>query len=247
MIKEYTVDPRVKIAISVCITTMAIIFNDVLYNGILLLISLFLALTFRANIKDSFKKLKSFIVFCIILSLIQSIFNHNGIIYFYFFNIPILTSGGLVAGVAFLFRMLVLIISGIIISTSSRRDVIQGLIQMKIPYELAFMTNVAILFIPTLRDEINSSIIAIELRGVDIKELKVKDRMNLYGNLVLPVIVRSINKARTISMAMDVRAFRLYPTRSSLKTLKLNILDYIIIFITVLASIMFVIKYLGVI
>jgi len=161
-----------------------------------------------------------------VLSLIQSVFSPQGRVLFRVFNLPILTSGGIVSGLTFLSRMLVIILSGVIISTSSRRDVTQGLIQMKLPYELAFMTNIAILFIPTLRDEINSSITAIELRGIDIKALKLKSRMNMYGYLALPIIMRSINSARTIAMAMDVRAFRLHTTRSSLKTLKLKTFDY---------------------
>ncbi len=60
MIKDYTVDSRVKLILALCITTMSILFDNIIYNGIVLLLSLVIAIIFRADLKEIFIKLKPF-------------------------------------------------------------------------------------------------------------------------------------------------------------------------------------------
>ncbi len=233
---NYIVDPRVKLVLSLCMTTLVIYFNSCIHNGIVCLIALSIAIFFKSNIKTIFLKFKKYILVFFILCFVQSIFVREGIAIVKIGDIALLTDKGIYSGLAFFFRICVIVLSGVIISTSRGRDVIQSLIQMKIPYEIVFMTSIGILFVPTLATEIRTSTTAIELRGIEINKMKLKDRANLYVYLVIPVVLRTVNTARMLSTAMDVRAFRLYDTRSSIKTLTMQKIDWILIFLCIILT-----------
>ena len=61
-----------------------------------------------------------------------------------------------------------------------------------------------------LRDEIRDSLTAIQLRGVDIKNIPIKERINLYSYIFTPILVETILKAERLSTAIEMRGFRAY-------------------------------------
>jgi len=117
---------------------------------------------------------------------------------------------------------------------STPREIIQGLIQWKVPYELAFMVSLAIRFIPILAQEAKDAYTAIQLRGIEISELTLKKRFKLYSYMFMPVLSGVIHKAKELSTSLEARAFRAYPERTSFMKLKLIRRDYLVISVSMI-------------
>ena len=91
------------------------------------------------------------------------------------------------------------------------------------------MVSIAIRFLPIFKEEMTDSIIAIQLRGIDLKGCKTRDKIKIYKYIFLPIVINSILKARELASAMEMRGFRAYSERTSFRKLKMERSDYIII------------------
>ena len=179
----------------------------------MLFITALLCLMFgRAGIRVFFRA-KWLLWFFVLMAIIQSVFNPEG---------------GVVLAVCFLCRMAVIIFSAGIMAEAGSRAMIQGLIAIKVPYEIAFMTTCALSFLPMIAADMRDSLTALELRGVEIKKLSLKRKVRVYTYLVIPVLEGIVVKAKELSCAMEMRAFRAYNKRTSYVILSLTAKDYAI-------------------
>lgn len=241
MTKEYNLDPRTKLVIVLCLSTLGIAIKDLALLFIVSLLSFLAAGLFKADIKRTFRKIRRLIYMIIFIALVQSIFT-RGESLISIGNFTILTADGLEKALQFILRMAIVIFSATIIGTSSSRSIIQGLVQWRLPYDIAFMVALGIRFLPMIRDEIKDSLVAIQLRGIDIKNIPVKERISLYSYLFNPLLIGAILKAERLSIAMEMRGFRAYGNRTSFLVLKFNNWDYIVMFLSIVITFLFFIK-----
>ena len=234
------IDPRTKLFAIICLSTLAIVFENLGVLLAILLIELLLALALKAEVLLVFKKLRKVILVLLCLIVLQSIFISNGNIILAIGRFKILTDIGLVRGLGYLLRVLIIFLSGIIIATSSMRDLIQGLIQLKLPYDIAFMVSIGIKFVPLLMEQFQDTLMAIELRGINIKKLKLKQKLEVYAYIFTPVIVSTLNKAKHLAVSIETRGFRAYPQRTSLYQLKYKPQDYIVMSLSLVVSVVII-------
>ncbi|MTI68455.1 MAG: energy-coupling factor transporter transmembrane protein EcfT [Firmicutes bacterium] len=237
-------DPRTKLTLVLCISSLSVIIQNINILTGILVISIIISNLLGANIYSVIKKIKGLVKIFIAIIIIQSLFINYGEAIIQINGYKILTDVGLIKGLEFIFRMAIIIVSATIITTSSSREIVQGLIQLKIKYEIAFMVSVGIRFLPILTQEIKDSIKAIQLRGIEINKLSIKKRIEIYSYIFMPVVAGSIIKAQNLSTAMETRAFRAYDKRSSFNELKLNNIDYLIIIGSFLFTILILALYL---
>jgi energy-coupling factor transport system permease protein len=152
------------------------------------------------------------------------------------FSINLVTEKGLLMGVKTFVRMLVILTSASIMTTVNYRETVQGLVQWKVPYLLAFMVSVALRFLPIFAGELKDSLTALQLRGIDLKKIPFGKKLRVYVYLLTPVVMSVLKRAQTLSMAMEARAFGAYPSRVSYLVLKLKARDYIVQLTSVLLS-----------
>ena len=226
-------DPRTKLVIVFCLSSLAVFILDVKYLFIILIISIIVSNFFKED-WSLFNKIKKFIILLIGITVLQSVFSPSGEVLISLGKFSILTTGGLIKGIRVILRMLIIIISATIMKNSTSREIIQGLIQWKVPYELAFMVSLAIRFIPILAQEAKDAYTAIQLRGIEIKELSLRKRFKLYSYMFMPVLSGVIHKAKELSTSLEARAFRAYPERTSFMELKLIKKDYLIILVSLI-------------
>ncbi len=223
---KYALDPRTKLYLVLCLSTLCVAVGDL---RLLLAILLAAALALKAaggSITAMAGKLKQFVLLFLIIVVVQSIFTRGGAAVLRLGQVNIITDMGLVRGTQTLLRFLIVLISAALVTTSNPRDIIQGMIQLKIPPEIAFMVTMAIRFLPLLRDEAVDILTAIQLRGVNLKKIPLLRRLKMYTYLLAPLITSVLLKAGDLSLAMEMRAFRAYPRRTSLRTLVLQRADY---------------------
>jgi len=215
-------DPRVIFALVLILTGYGVAVRDVRLMGALLLTAICCAALLRVSFRRMFVSLKRLWQLVIFIALMQSFFAPSGMILIALWNVPVLTVGGLLKGLLILLRLALFITGGALFTAYAQRSLIQAMVQIRLPYEAAYMISVGIRFIPQMREELKDSLTALQLRGVVIEELKLRKRLSLYSYLLLPVVAASLQNARELAMSMEMRAFRASAKRTSFYTLTLK-------------------------
>ena len=221
-----SLDPRTKLVLVLVVSSLAVWSRDIRILSFLFLVSLLACFWVGSDMGGLFKKLKRFLWIFVAMAIIQSIFISGGTPLLSVGRVVLVSDLGLLRGVQIVLRFLIIVSSALVMTSSHAREIIQGLVQWRIPYELAFMVSVAIRFLPLLQEEITDMLTAIQLRGVNLKQIPIPRRLKTYSYLLMPMIASVLMKSRDLSMAMEMRAFRAYPTRTSLRLLTFRNLDY---------------------
>ena len=222
-------DPRTVISATAALTLVGLFARDIIVSlAAFACIAVFAALL-GVSIARVMIKLRRFLIVIAAAAVLQSIFVRAGTVLLEAGGVVLLTSGGITGGALVLLRMCILLISGAAIASCGARRNIQALIQLKMPYEIAFMVCVGLHFIPLMAQELQDSLIAVQLRGIDLKNIAVRKRLRVYTYIFLPAAGSAIIKAQDLAASIELRGFRAYPRRTSLTVLRMRVLDYIII------------------
>lgn len=243
MTRGFKLDPRTKLIVVLCISTLGIVAKDIFDLLIVLTLSILVAKFFKVDIIRSFKKTKRLLYMLAIIAIIQSIFSSEGEAFLSIGNFTVLSTLGLEKGLQFIMRMMIIIFSATIITTSNSREIVQGFVQWGLPYDIAFMVALGIRFLPLLTEEIKDSLTAIQLRGIEINNIPIRERVSVYSYLFTPILAGVLLKAEKLSIAMEMRGFRAYDNRTSYLVLKMAKWDYLIIFISIIFTICYIVFY----
>src|SRR5690554_1734130 len=230
-------DPRTKLILVCTLTTLAVIKANIGYLLIIVFLVFMLALLVRYDFIRLMGKLKRLMSSFMVIFILQVLFNKSGEPLIEIGNFIFIASGGLNSGIQFILRMLIIIVCGGILSTTNSRRMIQGLIQLKLPYELAFMVTTSISFIPLLSEEIQDTLTALKLKGVNLKKIPLRKKISTFTYLFFPIIMNTIEKSKELSISLDLRGFRQKRERSSRLTLKIQPRDITLIGISSLVFI----------
>jgi len=221
-------DPRTKIVIILCLSTLAVFLNSPRPLLLLFISTLAVLAFFRINFFRIMFRFKKLLPVLLAMLIIQSIFTPGGQVLLTLGGINVLTSNGVSSALCVLFRMLIFFGSAMIIVTSSSKDYILALVQLKVPYEIAFMVMVAFRFLPVFKEEINDTLVSIQLRGVELKKIAWGKKIKFYTHFLTPLLSSVMIKAYQLSISMEARAFRVYRRRTYLRFLKYSVLDYLV-------------------
>jgi len=235
-----TLDPRAKMLILICISTLAMITSDLKALTILLMVTILIPIAGKVNFFELLWQAKMAVGFIVFIFIIQCLFVRTGIPLVTIKAFTLITYDGLSLACLLSLRLLILIISAIIILTGEPRDYLLAFAQCKVPYEIAFMVMVAIHFFPILREEALNVFYSVQLRGTEIKNASLKKRAQVYIKICLPILVGALEKARVMSIAMEARCFRLFPYRTYMRRLVLKKRDKVSITVTLIVAVLFV-------
>jgi energy-coupling factor transport system permease protein len=226
------IDPRTRIIMVFLISSAAVLIRELIPLFFLLVLTLLLSKSLSTPLLGSMKKLKKLWYFFFALALIQSIFTTGGEVLVGIGSFRILTTVGLKSGISIMIRMAIITYSALIIAAAPALDIVYGLIAMRLPYEIAFMVLLAMKFLPIFKEEYVDSIIAVQLAGADLDRIPLKEKFSLYTYILMPSVIKALKRARYISLSMECRSFRAYPTRTAYCRLKMNRADYLSILAT---------------
>ena len=230
-------DPRVIFALVFATSALAIVIrDDVMAMAGLLVIMLACAAILRVPLKQLLGRFKRLLQILLLITLLRSFFTPTGIVLLSVWDVPILTTGGLAMGILVSLRLIIFIVGASMLTIYPPRKLIQGMVQLRMPYEIAYMVSIGIRFVPQLAEELKDSLTALQLRGIVIEELKLKKRLSLYVYLLLPAVVGSLHHAKELAMSMEMRAFRAMSARTSYFSLSLNKWDIILLALVAIAA-----------
>ena len=211
-------DPRTKIVMLVSISGVAMLTTNLWYLVGLLAFTILVLIIGRVEFSRQKKQFMGALSMIVFLFLLQAIF---GQAYF---------------GAVLCVRLLIVIMSALILLTGQMRDYLLALVQMKMPYELAYMVILGFHFFPLLRQEAMDVYHSIQLRGYELKKAPIKEKLGAYKRMCIPIMSGALSRAQDTAIAMEARGFRMYKQRTYMRKLTLKKKDkFLIILFPVLA------------
>lgn len=134
-------------------------------------------------------------------------------------------------------RSAVMISVGLLMSwTTDARNMLSGLVRLKIPYNIAFMVVTSMRFLPIILAEVATIVTVQRLRG--FKPTRVgAGVIKTAINTLTPTLASCVRRASVLAISVEGRAFRAYDTRTYLKELRLTFLDKAIIFTGIITAV----------
>lgn len=222
-------DIRSLLILVLVLTTLAILLNSPLFLAALLLATIVALLAAGLPLAQLGKILWRYRWLFFILALVQSLTEGSGQILWQGWGYVLISTGGLTAALAALLRIAVILAAVQLLSLRDYQQLVRGLAQMGAPYELAFMVLLAVRFIPVLAEEFRNSLVAIQLRGVDLRAIPFREKVRVYSSILMPTTAGALIRSQRIAVAMEARAFRAYPKRTWLEWPRLGAGDWALI------------------
>jgi energy-coupling factor transport system permease protein len=161
------IDPRVKMLMALCLSGLALLYSTPGQLLLIFAITITLLFVFHFDIMTIGKYLRPFITLLLIIFLVQCFFTPGGYVLLSAGRMTLISSYGLQTGMAAVLRILVVTAAAMLLTTFNSRDMVLGLVQWKVPYEIAFMVSVALRFLPLFRDEMQNVVTAVQLRELN--------------------------------------------------------------------------------
>jgi energy-coupling factor transport system permease protein len=235
LISLTSIDPRVKLAMMLAISTCALIVRSLLPLLAVMLLNLMILLLGGIQFRQSISRVHLFFKTILALFVLQVIFNRSGDPLIIAGGVTLLTDHGLTVACTVTLRLLIIMTAALIILSGEPRDYLQALIQLRIPYEIAFMTMAALRLLPTLREASRDTFNAVQMRGVRLKKQSPGKALAIYSRLFIPIIAEAIRRSEQIAVAMEARYFRALPQRTSQYQLIMKKMDWGVLMFTLAA------------
>ena len=211
---RFALDPRVVFLFVFLLSTASVILREALLLAPVLLSAMIAALCARAPVGRVLRRLAGLWVTLVSVTALQALFNGD-------------TMHGLLAGAAVLERLVILMLGGAMLAAYPGHALVQGMLQLRLPYQLAYMVSIGLRFVPQFSESFRDSLTAMQLRGVDLRRLKLKTRLKIYTYLLMPTIATGALRAQKLAMAMELRGFGAFEKRSSYATLHMRTGDWL--------------------
>ncbi|MGL4997647.1 MAG: energy-coupling factor transporter transmembrane component T family protein [Cetobacterium sp.] len=98
-----------------------------------------------------------------------------------------------------------------------------------VSYKVAYAINIALRYIPDVRDEFKNIMHAQEARGVAFRkeDANIFVRLRNYNTILFPLVISSLNRVEVISNAMDLRGFGNEKKRTWYSSQKYGKIDFL--------------------
>jgi len=211
---RFALDPRMVFLFVFLLSTASVVLREALLLAPVLLSAMVAALCAKAPVGRVLRRLAGLWVTLVFVTGLQA-----------------LSSGdilrGLLAGAAVLERLVILMLGGAMLAAYPGHALVQGMLQLRLPYQLAYMVSIGLRFVPQFSESFRDSLTAMQLRGVDLRRLKMKTRMKIYTYLLMPTVAMGVARAQRLAMAMELRGFGALEKRSSYAPLVMNKRDWL--------------------
>lgn len=226
-------DPRVKLIAVIALSIMILkvnIFGLLVVSIIALVISLLARLSIRSVLKTVYPVLPFFIL----LFLMYIFFTPGRPIPPFPIGVLQISYEGLNLGILQIWKFLLLVVAAAILTmTTTQSEITMGLERLLRPvrivgissHDIAMLISLALRFMPTLLDEMNSISQAQLSRGANFNPRRLSGKIRSIGYLAIPLAVNVFRRCDELVDAMEARGYQ-PGHRTYLQELVLSRLDY---------------------
>mgnify|MGYP006288068709 CR=1 FL=1 len=144
------------------------------------------------------------------------------------------TLEGAVYGLAVLLKSLALVLAvPLVIFTTETSQMVVALVRIRVPYKLAFVFSATLRFFPLLLSEIQSITEAQRLRGLDLASMGPLQRVSIYGQMAVPLVLGALLKSQQMEIALQSRAYSGRRDRTYLHDSSLTTSDILVILLLI--------------
>jgi energy-coupling factor transport system permease protein len=219
-------DPRAKLMLMASASTVCLLREDLLFLFIVLCVPVATLLAGRTDGRAVWNRVRALFVLIASLFLLQTLFfgwgRESGDALLSVFGVGLVYPEGIVLAAALSLRLVIIVVSAAVLIEGEIRDYMLALLQMRFPYEIVFMVMIGLHFLPILREEAVNVYQCMQLRGREMKKIRLPEKLRAYAGLCLPVLVSTLRRADETSVAMEIRGFRAMPRRTSMRRLTLR-------------------------
>ena len=229
----HRLDPRIKISLLTLFIVVLFLASSLL-SVLVTLTALFAVMAAtRIPMKLYFRGLKSILIIVIFISVLNIFYGTGEPIFsWWIFNI---TENGLLRALYMSIRIASLILtSSVLTYTTSPTDMTDGLERLmkplkyiKVPvHDIAMMMTIALRSVPMLLEETEKIMNAQKSRGADLESGGLLQRIRAMVPILVPLFVSAYRNARDMADAMEARCYQGGDTRTRMKILHMQALDY---------------------
>ncbi len=113
---------------------------------------------------------------------------------------------------------------------------LSGMLQLRVPYVLAFMTVTAIRFIPAIMDEFATVILAMRMRGARVLSFNPARLLKNWLKLIRPVFINCYRRSNILSLSIQSRAFQPSAARSTAESRQLGKGEKVLLSVVLLST-----------
>lgn len=235
----HNLNPKVKLIWFACVFVLTMVFNHPLFQIGLFLVSLAASIFARLSLKKIAKISSTIFYIGIIVSIMWALMLNEGVPLFKIFGFNV-SEISLYYGIALGFRVTTLLFTLLVVlMTTSQAELQVGLVNLGIPYSIAFVIILAFRFLPTLMGEGKTILEAQTSRGYQWDKNRFRGFLKKAKLLGVPLFSRSLNVVNNLSYAMESRAFGAYKTRTYYFNRALTRTEKLVITIIVITTIGF--------
>ena len=159
-------------------------------------------------------------------------------------------SGNLFEGIFVVIKITMMItISSVLLFTTSVSEMLIGLNMLFSPLQLihisttklVYSLSLALRFIPILSEQADKILKSQYSRGLYMKDLKWKERINVLKSIVFPMFSLSFRRADFLAEAMEVRLFSLSNKRTNYRGRKMLKKDILVIIVSIILFVLIII------
>jgi energy-coupling factor transport system permease protein len=240
-------DPRTKLACMVTVFVLALAFNHPLVLAALMAVVLAVGVWSQLPIRSFAPFLASAAWFIVLGILIWPFYIQQGVVLLRLGSVQF-TSSGVLFGLAMGLRVgLMVTAAGVWMMTTSPQKMTLGLMRMGMPYKAGMAMSTAIRFVPLINAERLTIVEAQRARGMDLTHGNPLSRAVRSVAVIGPMLVRALDIAQALAIAMDARAFGVRNRRTSIVEIELLTLDRLVLAGCVLAVVIaLVLRLLGI-
>jgi len=248
------IDVRAKLSCVASLTTITLLWDRPLFQGILVVVVFFLCLL--GSVAGSYLKsiFRIMLPFYLILLFTHGFFNVQYVKSLTgqaelttLWRVPSdiwgiggarLTQEGMLFGLNACLKTVVLtLVAPLLIFTTSVDSLIAGLVRARVPYKLAFILSATLRFFPMLLADVRAIIDAQRMRGLSVERMGLLGRIRVYARLAVPLILGAMTKSQQLEVVLQSKAFSGARDRTYLHDTHLRVADYCMIGVSAVAAV----------
>lgn len=135
---------------------------------------------------------------------------------------------GLLYGISMPLRILIMIGTPLLLfMTTTFSDLIRGLVELKIPYSVAFILGLSLKLVYSLGKEFETIKSAQMSRGLEVDKGNLLTRVRNYVPILIPFTFKSLELSEQMSIALDLKGFS-FEKKKFYKRIKFRWVDWIL-------------------
>ncbi|MBQ7376547.1 MAG: energy-coupling factor transporter transmembrane protein EcfT [Clostridia bacterium] len=238
----HSLDPRVKIILTLLYIVCSFLCKNVLSYALLLLSALLLVALGRIPLRIVLRGLRG-VLFVLAFTALLNVFWTSGEVLLFEWKFIKIYLEGIYSAVFIMIRIAALIIgTGMLMTytttpialTNAIEDLLSPLKKLHVPvHTFAMMMTIALRFIPTLTEETDRIMTAQKARGADFSSGGLIARAKALIPVLIPLFVSAFNRAGDLATAMECRCYHGGEGRTRMNVRHMRFVDVIPLFLIV--------------